>query len=184
MTDSTAQHPSRWMANVQLFSSELREGHRWAEMIGRRLEECGYPVRVTPLKLRDSIAEIPEYEDEFDIVVGEDGGPQFVVESKSRRLGFSEDPSSYPYPTAFVDTCSGWDAKVTKPRAIVLVSQLTGAMLVIPVRQSRPRWTVTRTYDRVRGIRDNWYLVPAADLMPMQTLLDWLASGRWQTEGL
>jgi hypothetical protein len=40
-----------------------------------------------------------------------------------------------------------------KPAAIVLASQLTSAMLVIPT-SSRDSWTTSRRHDRVRGISD------------------------------
>jgi hypothetical protein len=168
-------HPP-WIENEALFKAELADGHRWAEAVGTRLIRSGLPARVSPMSVRDNVGDIPEYADELDSVVG-DQNP-IVIESKSRRLSFTEDPDSYPYETAFVDTCNGWDAKSTKPRAIVLVSQHTTAMLGISVR-TRSSWTVTRTFDRVRRIYDDWYLVPKAQLQPFDHLVDWLHTRPW-----
>jgi hypothetical protein len=171
---------SRWMANDNLFTEQLAAGHRWAEVVGDRLRrECGFPVSVTPMTVRASVEDIPRYADDIDIRVGHDDAPQVVIESKSRALTFTEDPASFPYRTALVDTRSGWDAKETPPAAVVLVSQQTSAMLVISVRRTRRLWTTKYAYDRVRDIYDHWYEVPREALVPMQTLVDWLASGQW-----
>lgn len=77
------------------------------------------------------------------------------IEVKSRRLNFNEQPNSYPKSTAFVDTEFGWKLKDPLPLAVVLVSQETGSLLVIPI-SSMPTWTTTRRFDNVRKIEDTF----------------------------
>ena len=95
------------------------------------------------------------------------------IEVKSRRLNFSEKPSSYPKSTAFVDTEFGWKLKDPLPLAVVLVSQETGSLLVIPI-SSMPTWTTTRRFDNVRKIEDTFLLVNKKHLKPWSEFVDWL----------
>jgi hypothetical protein len=162
---------SDWFDNDELFRKELEEGHRWASLVVDRLNEQGVPALLTPLAWRKSIHDRSEFVDETDIVVQTSAGP-LPIESKSRNLHFTEDPTTYPYPTAFVDTVSGWDKKTTKPFAVVLTSQKTQQMLVVPSRSPSLWWLTTTAYDRTRRIQDVWYEVPCYSLLPFQTLVD------------
>ena len=58
---------------------------------------------------------------------------------------------------------------------MVLVSQITGAMLVAPLSTS-DNWTVTSTHDRVRGIDDRWHTVDVDDLIPFPVFVQRLRS--------
>jgi hypothetical protein len=162
-----------WFENDELFRSELQAGHRHAELVAARLRAARLPITVTPLEWRKDIADRARFGDERDIIV-DFAFDEIVVEVKSRRLAFEEQPSSYPYNTALVDTVSGWNRKQTTPRAVVVVSQRTRAMLVVPVRATRSRWTVERRFDRVRKIRYDWLAVARVDLVPFERLLAWL----------
>jgi hypothetical protein len=160
-----------WFENDDLFRRELEAGHRWAEVIARRFLGAELHVEVTPLEWRNDIDDRRRFAGERDLLVG----PSRVhVEAKSRRLHFTDDPATYPFDTAFVDTVSGWDQKPSAPVAVVLVSQLTVGMLVVPVRTTRAQWTIEERRDRVRNISDRWYCVPRPLLLPFDDLVQWL----------
>lgn len=169
-----------WGENDELFAAQLAIGHRFALQVGARLLETGHAVQVTPMRVRASLAEVDDFRDEEDIVVTGQDGREFVVESKSRNLEFEPDPDLYPYDTAFACRASSWDGKRRKPNAIVLTSQRTGAMLVIPGR-TFDRWTRERGRDGVRGIVSQWYMAPKGVLRPMDELLAYLRD-RWPRE--
>lgn len=159
-----------WFANEELFREELEAGHQAAEEVARRIEAAGIPVSVTPLRLRDSIEERYEFADEFDLLVGE--RHPCKVDVKSRRLAFTG-PADYPYPTAFVDTVSGWEAKGSKPVAVVLVSRLSGGLAVIGL-STREHWSIVRRFDHVRRIEDRFYAVPRERLRSFESFTDYL----------
>lgn len=167
-----------WIENLELFSEQLAVGHRYAMRVGAALLHSGHAVTVAPSTLRASTDDIDGYRDDIDVLITNPNGEQFIVESKSRGIEFGESPESYPYETAFVDTVAGWDRKTRKPGAVVLTSQKTGAMLVIPGR-SQPTWTQGTTRDRVRDITDTWYLAPRGELRTMEELVGYLANWWW-----
>jgi RNA polymerase primary sigma factor len=163
---------ARWLDNDQLFFEQLEIGHDWAEKLATRLTAAGVSASATPMVRRSSVDHRHEFRNEQDVVLARG---HRAVEVKSRNLAFFEEPSTYPYPTALLDTVSGWDAKHPKPIAVVLVSQITGAMLVAPLSTS-DNWTVTNAHDRVRGIDDRWYTVDVDDLIPFPVFVQRLRS--------
>jgi hypothetical protein len=160
-----------WFDNDELFRKELEAGHKWAALVTTRLNDAGIPAQLTPLAWRESIDDRHDFANETDITVQTPNGI-LQLESKSRALHFTEDPASYPYPTAFVDTVSGWDKKTVKPFAVILTSQKTQQMLVVPSQSKTLWWLTTSAYDRVRHIQDVWYEVPCYSLLPFQALVD------------
>jgi hypothetical protein len=161
-----------WFANDALFFEQLEEGHLWALRVGWRLLAEGFPVQVTKPTRRQTIADRGDYADELDIRVGR--SDPLILEVKSRALVFTEDPASYPYATAFVDTAKGWKAKWHKPVAVVLVSQRTGSMLVIPVRTTQESWGIEKHTDHVRGFHERFYTVEKRWLQSFDALIGWL----------
>lgn len=164
-----------WFSNDALFAEELRRGHTWARHAASKLRSEGLAVQQPRLELRETIDDRGRFGSEEDLIVLLPGG-RFLIECKSRNLRFSDDPASYPYPTAFVDTVSGWDQKQEKPRAVILVSQQTGGMLAVSVRETTQDWTITKRRDRVRGIPDSWYEVRKDQIRPFRDLTDYLVS--------
>jgi hypothetical protein len=180
---------TKWHNNDRLFHQELVTGHRWSTRVGDRLRaeipaERGYEVTVTPMEWRESLADVARFRSEKDIVVARPGGPECVVEVKSRDLHFTDDPSSYPeaFPTAIVDTVDGWESKVHRDQvvAVVLVSQATAGMLVVPVGSTRRRWVTRRRWDHKRRHWALNYEVSRRRLVHMDHLVRYLASGNWE----
>lgn len=158
-----------WFDNDGLFRSELEEGHRQARKVSLRLEAQGLTTSLTPLAWRSTIDDRHQFSGEIDLKV-----ERLPVEAKSRRLTFTDKPHTYPFATAFIDTVSGWEQKTVKPRAVVLVSQETGCMLVVPVSGSRSQWSIKATRDRVRDIHDEWYVCSRGLLVTFDYFVSWL----------
>jgi hypothetical protein len=161
---------THWFDNDELFRRELAEGHAYANYVADRMRQQGLRVEVTPMQWRDTIADRKRFSDEFDLMVGVRRPCR--VDVKSRRLSFSG-PDDYPWPTALVDTVSGFDAKANKPAAIVLVSQETAALAVIRG-STESDWMVRRRFDKVRRIEDEFYEVRRELLASFDDLLEWL----------
>jgi hypothetical protein len=169
-------HPSNWRVlsdwfdNDDLFRRELAEGHAYANYVADQIRQRGLQVEVTPMEWRNTIEDRHRFSDEFDLTVG--SRRRCRVDVKSRRLAFTG-PDDYPWPTALVDTVSGWDAKATKPSAIVLVSQETRGLAVIRV-STQGDWVVRRRFDQVRRIEDDFYEVRRDLLASFDELVAWL----------
>jgi hypothetical protein len=161
-----------WGRNDSLFRKEAEEGHKWARLVAERLSALSVPSTTSPLEFAVDEADRERFVNEQDVLLTNASG---FIEVKSRRLAFTEEPSSYPFGTAFVDTATGWDKKHPKPLAVVLVSQFTSAMLVVPV-STQSTWAITRSYDRVRQISERWYTVDSDLLRPFAELVEWLKS--------
>lgn len=161
---------SDWFEHEELFVAQLRTGYQFAEYVARRMREREIAVRVTPMEIRDDIEDRHRFADEHDLTVGRHR--KIRIDVKSRNLAFTS-RADYPYPTALVDTLPGWRAKTFKPAAIVLVSQITRAMVVVP-RSTEARWTVRRRTDHVRSIDDRFLEVPRGVLRSFEDLVRWI----------
>ena len=154
----------------ELFVSELKIGHKWAEYVAEILNSANIKCEATPMKIAKTEKERLSFATEKDVVFQNMPGH---IEVKSRRLNFNEHPNSYPKTTAFVDTEFGWKLKNPLPLAVVLVSQETGSLIVIPV-SSMSTWTTTRRFDNIRKIEDTFLLVHKKHLKPWSEFIDWL----------
>lgn len=157
-----------WAENDALFLDELRRGYEWQRYVAAKFAASGVLVTLAPLTVRDHISDAEQWTtDDSDLLCA---GRH--VEVKSRRLSFTG-PADYPYPTAMVDTVTGWDAKRYPPVAVVLVSQQTRGLAVVPA-SSRGSWEIIERRDRVRGITVRSYACPRARLRTFGELVDWL----------
>jgi len=154
----------------ELFQREATIGQTYAEKVATELQKRKIPCYATELEFAKNEADRKRFENEQDVILTTQTG---CIEVKSRRLAFRNDPTTYPYGTAFVDTVIGWDKKNPRPLAVVLVSQITDAMLVVPV-STQPKWTQHAAFDRVRQINENWYQVKRSDLKTFNELVFWL----------
>lgn len=160
-----------WIKNDELFFSELAKGNKWATYVADHINAAGVESYTPEGKVRKDVSEILEFSlNEKDILFKSMDGH---LEVKSRGLTFGKTFEDYPYETAFVDTLDGWNKKVEKPLAVVLVSQKTSEMLVVPV-STEQHWGTTSSYDRVRGIHETWLVVHKTHLRPIGDLISWL----------
>lgn len=163
-----------WLQNDGLFAAELARGHQFAELVASRLRSADLTARATPMELRDDVRNRERFTiSDVDVVVERNGVP-VVLEIKSRRIRFSG-PDDWPaaHDPAMIDTVSGWLAKAHRPVAVVLISQVTRAIAVVPV-STAAYWRVVRTHDRRRNIPTVSYACPRAQLRSFSELVAWL----------
>ena len=80
----------------------------------------------------------------------------------------------------FVDTVSGFEAKVVKPIAYVFVSHETAGMVCLSPK-TKSSWQQVEAFDRKREITDRFYSVNKAKLQSFDSLVKWLIQN--QREG-
>jgi len=161
-----------WLENDELFAEQLEVGHRFARRVAARLRSHGLQVKVTPKRWRRTLADRHAFADEHDLTVG--ARRPCRIDVKSRGLSFRDgDPATFPYPRAFVETERGWKRKRRRPLAIVLVSQPTDGVLVVPV-STAPTWKAVERYDEARGITDRFLTIRRDQLRTLTELAWWL----------
>jgi hypothetical protein len=70
-----------------------------------------------------------------------------------------------------VDTVNGFDSKVVKPFAYVIISQITHHLFAIPV-ATKPNWTIRTYYDADRDHEDRFYMVQKRHCRPFVEMVD------------
>ena len=153
------------------FLAQLRIGYEQAWLVAERLAEMRLPVRITPMEVRRDLADRGRFRDEIDLTVG---ARLIDVKSSSRRWMCA---AEIPFDPVYVDTVRGWDRKGHKPAAVVLVSQPTGAMVVVPG-STEAEWVVLNTFDTVRGFAEERYACPKRLLRSIEALGAWLREHR------
>jgi hypothetical protein len=104
-------------------------------------------------------------ENEKDIIVDD-----LVIEVKSSSRSF-KNADDFPFNPVIVDTVHGFDSKIIKPFAYVMISQITQAIFVIPV-STKYDWTVQTFYDAQRDIEEQFYLVRKRHCRPFIEMVD------------
>lgn len=164
--------PNKWGYDDNLFRKEAHIGQTFSQKVAAYLNSRNILCEATELEFAKDVADRERFKKhEQDIIFHKFGG---CLEVKSRRLKFNSDPDSYPYGTALVDTVSGWDAKERIPLAVVLISQETDAMLVIPP-STKESWRHFSSFDKIRRINETWYECPKSNLVHMDRLIEFLA---------
>jgi hypothetical protein len=155
-----------WKDNDTLFFKELREGYEWQKIAGIYFHENGLEVQMPKLTFRGSFEKAGDYIDSKDLLVN-----GHYIEIKSRRESFTS-AKDFPYSTIFVDTVAGYDAKINKPLAYVMISRETKAMLCLPSYNKPDYWTQETRFDRVRKINETFYMAPKNKLQPLDNLVE------------
>lgn len=149
----------------------FKKGHYYNCLVANYLNSRGIVCHAPDLKIAQNNEEIKEMTlTEKDVVLDL---LDEVLEVKSATRVFSGDPLQFPNQYTIVDTVSGFRSKEKKPRAYVLVSQETKAMLAISPK-SMDRWRVVHLYDKQQDLTDDFYQVKKEDLLPMETLVKFL----------
>ncbi len=148
------------------FRADFEAGRMWETRVCRVLNERGIPARLTPKTYRRTYRDRGAHRDAGDIVLG-DGR---VLDVKSKRVRFTRDPDSWPAgEELWLGQPHHWDAADPRPLAFVLVSQLTGAMLVVPGYTARS-WTRAERSWRP-GTRQPTLIAPTSTLIPFDRLV-------------
>lgn len=155
-------------------------GGKYAELVAKRLRSDGIGCYAPPIKLARNNEErdyMTKYETDIVLTKLKD-----YLEVKSSSRFFTDDLQSYPYNTLFVDTVSGFDAKVFKPLAYVFVSQKGNGILCLSPK-TKPSWEVREAYDSVRNITDRFYSVSKEMLQPYSLLVGSLQKLQRRVQG-
>ena len=165
-----------WSSDDTLFKKELARGRFWEQELARQIRKFGHEVDLKPLEYRDHISEVETFtRDQSDLVIG----GRWIVEVKSRNLGFDWCPNSIParYMPFIVDDADKWDLKAHKPHAYVFISRVTGRYVCLQG-STRPRWTIQTIKDRGRGTVKRYYMCERGLLRPGGLLMSTLARRR------
>lgn len=103
---------------------------------------------------------------EKDIILDDSGE---CLEVKSRNIEFTE-LKDFPWGNIIVDTVSGYEAKLQKPYAYVMVSAQTKAMFGL-LTSTKDKWTIKQLHDKYRGHDDNFYVVDIEHCIPWEELV-------------
>ena len=160
-----------WHKNDALFRQLQGMGRAFEGIVAAHLIASGIGVRVEPMRTRPSVESRKSYRDIRDIVAICPAGFEADIEVKSRAVECTS-AEDFPHASIFVDAKEIVDEK-GPPTAVVCVSQVTGAMLVIP-ESSRPHWFEKTSIDRVRKIKRTWYVCPNEYLKTFDELLIFL----------
>lgn len=104
------------------------------------------------------------------------------LEVKSSTREFTDDVLQYPFDSLFVDTVSGYDAKVDKPLAYVLISQKTRGIVCISPK-TYDKWRKVNTFDHKREIMEWFYSAPKGVLQPFDSLVNHLIKIQKESDG-
>ena len=156
-----------------LFEKEASIGLKFTKIVASYLNSCNIDCTVNDIEYAETAQEVINFATyEQDIIFDKIPG---CLEVKSRRLTFDSNPESYPFKTALVDTVYGWETKAKTPLAVILISQWTNAMLVVPP-STKDSWTHFSSYDKTRKIHETWYECPKSKLAPIEDLVEFLAN--------
>jgi len=149
------------------YHKAMAEGHGYNLYVADLLQHFGVPkVDVPEFTIATTHDEIKDKTlNEKDIVVDD-----LILEVKSSSRSF-QNVDDFPFNPVIVDTVHGFDSKIIKPFAYVMISQITQAIFVIPV-STKYDWTVQTFYDAQRDIEEQFYLVRKRHCRPFIEMVD------------
>jgi hypothetical protein len=149
------------------YHKAMADGHGYNLYVADLLAEFGIPkVDVPEFTIATTHDEIKDKTlNEKDIVVDD-----LILEVKSSSRWF-RDIDDFPHNPLIVDTVYGFDSKIIKPFAYVIISQKTHNLFVIPV-ATKYDWVVQEYYDAQRDITERFYMVQKRHCRPFIELVD------------
>lgn len=159
-----------YLDNDSLFREQITEGFFWETYVGVFLQHNGLPVIVSPQSIRADVRDRGAWKDRISLDLKGTG-----IEVKSRGLVFHS-RDDFPYKTAFVDECNALYRARQIPAFYIFVSQNTGAMVGLDVRESLTAWKERSSRDRVRGESYKFFEVDKSYLLNVEMLIERL---RW-----
>ena len=149
------------------YHKAMREGHGYNLYVADLLQHFGVPqVDVPDFTIATTHDEIRDKTlNEKDVIVGD-----LVLEVKSSSRSFTN-ADDFPFNPVIIDTVSGFDSKIIKPFAYVMISQITQGIFVIPT-STKYDWTIEKYYDGYRKIEERFYLVKKRHCRPFIEMVD------------
>ena len=152
----------------RVYKKRLREGVKYVKIVADLLRIGGFTVETPEQKIRQ--IRVKYTSDQGDIHIMAEGKIRFTLEVKSRDLEFTgiED---YPYKSVFIDNVNQWNYKKHKVAAVIIISQITGKMFVIPL-SSRKHWREEEITDREKHDRVQKYMVHKMHCITFEQLVE------------
>lgn len=156
------------------FARRVKVGKKYEHYVAEQLREHGIDAEVP--QRSDKIEEDRDI-DHFtryntDIVVGD---KVIEVKSRAKTCTFTS-PDDFPFGDCYLDTVGGWQKKERKPDYYVVVSQVTGGIVVVDG-STQPDWLERSIYDRLCGFATNTYCADKSLLHPIEWLIEELKGG-------
>lgn len=156
----------------EIFLRELKKGYEHQLIVARYLKSKNLKIDVDGLRIRKQKKDIPKFRDEGDLFFINKNNNKIPIEVKSRNVKFTG-INDFPYNDIFVDMKTCWDRKEKyKPCAIIMISQLTHAMIVVPV-STKNKWIVKTKKDTIRDYIREYYLVDKKHLKSIDDFISW-----------
>lgn len=144
------------------FQARLKVGKEWEQVVADSLVDQGIPATTnTPIDEADYAGT------DTDIMVGD---KTIEVKSRTGTCPFTG-PEDFPFKDVFVETSGGWEAKQKKPDYYVIVSQITGGMIVIPG-DTRDQWNCRSIYDKACGFKTKTLVADKSLMKPVSWMVD------------
>jgi hypothetical protein len=163
---------SDWLKNDKLFFEQLEIGHSWANYVAQKICERDISCYATQMEKRKNANDRFRFRSEKDILFNNMPG---YLDVKANSYNFGDDPQTFPYKSPFVDTAHGWSKKPEKPLAVLLVSQQTGSIIVIPV-STEKMWVPIKKFDRIRKIEDTFLTIDKSLIKTFDEFIEWLTA--------
>lgn len=132
------------------FLGRLAEGDKTEKHVAEQLIKAG--IKAVKPECPEGMPTSYYTKNQIDLIANDK-----VLEIKGRRLRF-DGVESYPYDTLFIESQSGFNAKIRTPDYYVNVSNPTGAIIALDVASTRDTWFVESVTDRQRGITYPMYI--------------------------
>ena len=153
-----------------IFIDDLKTGYYYQGLVNTYFLDYGFKTTFHPLKIRPNFNVRRGFTDNGDLIINTPSR-DIVVEIKSRAIKFTC-IADYPFKTVFIESLSRWSKKV-KPAAIIVISQKTKAMIVVPV-STEKQWTTKTTGHKRDRIASQRLEADKKLLKTMPEFIDWL----------
>lgn len=157
------------------FRVNLTKGYLLQLSFARFLQSVGVKASVAPYRFRESKDQIEEFKADNDVTT-----MAGVVEVKGRNRPFTR-PADLPFDDFIVMEVDQFDAKITKPSAVVCISRITGCPVWTSVAQ-RDEWTTKWIRDPERKHTHQYYMAKRENWHPINRLVDILKARQNEAE--
>jgi len=150
------------------YTKAFLEGGEWAKHVALLLNQAGVSCHAPAVQIARNNAERRNMTlNEKDILLDDF---DFCLEVKSTKGDHTTDIKEFPWRSLFVDTVSGYDAKIEKPFAYIIVSKVTGDPVCI-LTETYPKWSIKTTRDENQHITESFYSASASLLISFDELV-------------
>jgi len=140
--------PKPWLSNDPEARRQFEEGHKWETVVYERLKADldPIPVSLTPKSIRSHVSERSKYRNEEDIDIA-----GHRVEVHARKYAFTnigDHPRELEIMTPAKKVARWGDRR---PMCFIIISKVTGAMIVASVQKTQKDWKRWSQKDPLRA---------------------------------